>query len=162
MFFGILMVKFRRSESLNSLSASLENYLETIAVLKRKKAYARIGDIAKYLNVKSSSVNVAISFLAESKLVVHEKYGYVDLTDKGEKIAWEVQKKHEILYKFLNTLLFIDSKVAEREACKIEHSVSEKTIHRLEGLCVLLKKNFLTKYEDMINLKEYLEKWKNY
>jgi Mn-dependent DtxR family transcriptional regulator len=38
------------------------------------------------------------------------------LTDKGEKIACEVQRKHEIVYKFLNTLLFIDSKVAEREA----------------------------------------------
>ncbi|GHT09599.1 hypothetical protein AGMMS49573_01410 [Endomicrobiia bacterium] len=76
------MVKVRRSEALNNLSASLENYLETIAVLKRKKECARIGDIAKYLNVKSSSVNVAISFLAENELVIHEKYGYVDLTDK--------------------------------------------------------------------------------
>jgi DtxR family Mn-dependent transcriptional regulator len=156
------MVKFRRSEFLNNLSASLEDYLETIVVLKRKKAHVRIGDIAKYLNVKSSSVNVAINFLAENKLVVHEKYGYVDLTDKGEKIAWEVQRKHEILYKFLNTLLFIDSKVAEREACKIEHSVSEKTIHSLEGLYIFFKKYFLTKCEDMINLKEYLEKWKDY
>jgi DtxR family Mn-dependent transcriptional regulator len=156
------MVKFRRSESLNNLSASLENYLETIAVLKRKKTHARIGDIAKYLNVKSSSVNVAINFLVENKLAVHEKYGYVDLTDNGEKIAFEVQRKHEILYKFLNALLFIDSKVAEREACQIEHSVSEKTIHRLEGLYVLLKKYFLNEYENMINLKEYLEKWKDY
>ncbi|MDR0820044.1 MAG: metal-dependent transcriptional regulator [Endomicrobium sp.] len=156
------MVKFRRSESLNNLSASLEDYLETIAVLKRKKAYARIGDIAKYLNVKSSSVNVAINFLIENELVVHEKYGYVDLTDKGEKIAWEVQRKHKILYKFLNTLLFIDSKVAEREACEIEHLVGVETIHKLERLYILLKKYFLTEYEDMINLKEYLEKWKNY
>jgi DtxR family Mn-dependent transcriptional regulator len=156
------MVKFRRSESLNNLSASLEDYLETIAVLKRKKAYARIGDIAKYLNVKSSSVNVAINFLVENELVIHEKYGYVDLTDKGEKIAREVQRKHEILYKFLNSLLFIDSKVAEKEACKIEHLVGVETIHKLERLYILLKKYFLTEYEDMINLKEYLEKWKNY
>jgi DtxR family Mn-dependent transcriptional regulator len=149
------MVKFRRSESLNNLSASLEDYLETIAVLKRKKTHARIGDVAKYLNVKSSSVNVAINFLAKNKLVIHEKYGYIDLTDKGEKIAWEVQRKHEILYKFLNTLLFIDSKVAEREACKIEHLVDMETIHRLERLY----KYFLTEYEyNIINFKEYLEK----
>jgi len=152
------MIKFRRRESLNNLSASLENYLETIAVLKRKKVSARIGDIAKYLNVKSSSVNVAINFLAENKLVIHEKYGYVDLTDKGEKIALEVQRKHEIVYRFLNTLLFIDSKVAEREACEIEHLVGMETIHRLERLYSLLKKYFLIEYEHMINLKEYLEK----
>jgi DtxR family Mn-dependent transcriptional regulator len=148
------MVKFRRSESLNNLSASLENYLETIAMLKRKKAYARICDIANYLNVKSSSVNAAINFLAENRLVMHEKYGYVDLTDKGEEIALEVQRKHEILYKFLNNLLFIDRKIAEREACEIEHLVGVETIHRLERLY----KYFLTKYECMIDLKEYLEK----
>jgi DtxR family Mn-dependent transcriptional regulator len=148
------MVKFRRSESLKNLSASLENYLESIAVLKRKNAPARIGDIAKYLNVKSSSVNVAINFLAESKLVIHEKYGYVDLTDKGEEIAWEVRRKHEILYKFLNTILFINSKVAEREACEIEHLVSMETIYKLERLY----KYFLTEYEYIVNLKEYLEK----
>jgi DtxR family Mn-dependent transcriptional regulator len=148
------MVKFRRSESLNNLSASLENYLEAIAVLKREEAHARIGGIAKYLNVKSSSVNVAINFLAENKFVIHEKYGYVDLTDKGEKIACEVQRKHEILYKFLNSVLFVDRKVAEREACEIEHLVGMETIYRLERLY----KYFFTEYEYTINLKEYLEK----
>jgi hypothetical protein len=45
------MAKFKRNEPLNNLSASLENYLETISILKREKKYARIG--AKALNVKS-------------------------------------------------------------------------------------------------------------
>jgi DtxR family Mn-dependent transcriptional regulator len=154
------MVKFRRIESLNNLSASLENYLETIAMLKRKKHYARISDIAKSLNVKSSSVNVAINFLAEKDLVIHEKYGYVDLTDKGEKIALEVQRKHDILYQFLHNLLFVDSVVADKEACEIEHLVGIETVHKLEGLHALLKKYFLIKSEDIVNLEEYLNKWK--
>ncbi|MDR0800008.1 MAG: metal-dependent transcriptional regulator [Endomicrobium sp.] len=156
------MVKFRRSESLNNLSASLENYLETIVMLKRKKKHARIGDIAKSLNVKSSSVNIAINFLAENGLVMHEKYGYVDLTNKGEKIALEIQGKHEVLYRFLSNMLFIDSKIADREACEIEHSVSLETVHRLERLCTLLKEYFLVRDEDSVNLKRYLEKCKNY
>jgi len=152
------VVKFKRSDSLNNLSAALENYLETIAALKREKKYARIGDIAKSLNVKSSSVNVAINFLAENGLVVHEKYGYVDLTQEGEKIAEEVQRKHDILYMFLNDLLFVDSGVAAKEACSIEHLVCDETIHKIERLYALLKKHFLTKPEDMENLREYLEK----
>jgi DtxR family Mn-dependent transcriptional regulator len=86
------MAKFKKREPLSTLSASLENYLETIAMLKREKKYARIGDIAKSLNVKSSSVNTAIKFLAENNLVIHEKYGYVDLTYQGETLALEVQK----------------------------------------------------------------------
>jgi DtxR family Mn-dependent transcriptional regulator len=154
------MVKFKRIESINNLSASLENYLETIVMLKKEKQYARIGDIAKSLNVKSSSVNVAINFLAENTLVIHEKYGYVDLTDKGEKIALEVQRKHDILYKFLHNLLFINEEVADKEACEIEHSVGVETVYKLERLHSLLNKYFLTKDEDISSFKEYLEQWK--
>lgn len=147
----------KKGQDLNKLSAALENYLETIAALKREKKYARVGDIAKSLGVKSSSVNVAINFLAENGLVVHEKYGYVDLTEEGEKVANEVQRKHDILYKFLNDLLFVESDVAAEEACEIEHSISGETIHRLERLYKLLKEHFLVKEEDMENLQEYLE-----
>lgn len=151
------MAKKKNANSLNNLSAALENYLETIAALKKEKKYARVGDIAKSLGVKSSSVNVAINFLAESGLVIHEKYGYVDLTEQGQKIAEEVQRKHDILFVFLNELLFIDGDIAVKEACEIEHSVSSETVHRLERLYELLKKHFLTKTEDMINLQNYLE-----
>jgi DtxR family Mn-dependent transcriptional regulator len=152
------VVKFKRSDSLNNLSAALENYLETIAALKREKKYARVGDIAKALNVKSSSVNVAINFLAENGLVIHERYGYVDLTEEGDKIAKEVQRKHDILYMFLRDLLFVESALAVKEACEIEHSISSGTIHRLERLYELLKKHFLTSPKDMANLQDYLEK----
>lgn len=148
----------KKVQDINKLSAALENYLETIAALKNEKKYARVGDIAKSLGVKSSSVNVAINFLAENGLVIHEKYGYVDLTEEGQKLADEVQRKHDILYQFLNELLFIDSDIAAKEACEIEHSVSGETIRRLERLYMLLKKHFLVKEEDMENLQEYLEK----
>ena len=147
----------RHGLKINKLSAALENYLETIAALRNEKKYARIGDIAKSLDVKSSSVNVAINFLAENGLVIHEKYGYVDLTEEGEKLANEVQRKHDILYQFLNELLFIDADVAAVEACEIEHSVSGETVRRLEKLYKLLKEHFLVKAEDMENLQEYLE-----
>jgi DtxR family Mn-dependent transcriptional regulator len=151
------MAKSKKREPLNNLSASLEDYLETIVMLKKKKKYTRIGDIAKALNVKSSSVNTAIKFLAENNLVIHEKYGYVDLTHQGETLALEVQKKHDILYDFLNKLLFVNDKVADQEACDIEHSVGLETIHKIEKLFLLLKIIFLKKEEDILSLKNYLE-----
>ncbi|MCL2389866.1 MAG: metal-dependent transcriptional regulator [Endomicrobia bacterium] len=145
------------TQNIDNLSAALENYLETIADLKKEKKYARIGDIAKVLDVKSSSVNVAINFLTESGLVIHEKYGYVDLTEKGERIAAEIRRKHDILYRFFNDLLFLDAGIAAKEACEVEHCVSSETIYRLERLYSLLKTHFLTKPEDMRNLQDYLE-----
>ncbi|MDR1260106.1 MAG: metal-dependent transcriptional regulator [Endomicrobium sp.] len=143
-------------KNINNLSTSLENYLETIAMLKKKKKYARVRDIARFLNVKSSSVNVAINFLAKKGLVIHEKYGHVDLTYEGEKIASKVQKKHDILSNFLNKLLFIDSKTAIKEACEIEHVISMTTTHKFKRLHMLLKKYFFKNKEDIINLKKYL------
>ncbi|MDR0822634.1 MAG: metal-dependent transcriptional regulator [Endomicrobium sp.] len=141
-----------------NLSPALEDYLEAISALKREKKYARVGDIAKTLNVKSSSANTAVNLLTEAELAIHERYGYVDLTERGEKIAQEVQRKHDILYMFLNDLLFIDPQIAVKEACAIEHSISSETIHKLERLYILLKKHFLTKKEDIDNLKDYLGK----
>jgi DtxR family Mn-dependent transcriptional regulator len=155
------MVKFKKGERLNTLSASLEDYLETIAMLKREKKYARIGDIAKSLNVKSSSVNTAIKFLAENKLVIHEKYGYVDLTYQGEALALQVQKKHDILYDFLNKLLFVNDEDADQEACKIEHSIGFKSVHKIERLHLLLKRYFVKNEQDMLTLKNYLEERSN-
>jgi DtxR family Mn-dependent transcriptional regulator len=152
------VTKFKRDEYFNNLSASLEDYLEAIAALKREKRYARVVDIAKSLSVKSSSVNFAINFLSENGLVRHERYGYIDLTERGEKIALEIQTKHDVLYKFLNTLLFINSEIAYKEACRIEHSVGIETVQRLERLYNLLKEYFLMKNEDIANLREYLER----
>jgi DtxR family Mn-dependent transcriptional regulator len=153
------MTKFKKRKSLNNLSASLENYLETIAMLRREKKYARIRDIAKALNVKSSSVNTAIKFLAEKNFVIHEKYGYVDLTYLGETLALEVQKKHDILYDFLNKLLFVNNKVAGQEACEIEHSIGLESVHKIERLQLFLKKYFLKNEKNILSLKNYLEEW---
>ncbi|MDR0401595.1 MAG: metal-dependent transcriptional regulator [Endomicrobium sp.] len=141
-----------------NLSASLENYLETIAILKKRKRYARIGDIAKHLNVKSSSVNVAINFLLNKGFVIHEKYGYVDLTEYGEEIAVEIQLKHEVLYKFLNSLLLVNGKTADKEACKIEHSICVDTIKRLRRFHNFLENKFLKNNKNVVNLREHLEK----
>lgn len=139
------------------ITPALENYLETIAALKKNNKYARVSDIARALEIKSSTANAAINTLADMNLVIHEKYGYVDLTDKGEEIAKEVQNKHDILFNFLTELLFVDKEKAVKEACGIEHNISSNTIDKLEKLHNLLKKHFLSKDEDMKILKDYLE-----
>jgi DtxR family Mn-dependent transcriptional regulator len=144
-----------------SITPALENYLETIAALKREKKYARVRDIAKALEVKSPTANVAINSLCGLGLVIHERYGYVDLTDKGEMIAREVQNKHDILFNFLTELLFVNKDIAIKEACAIEHSISSETVEKLQRMHNLLKKYFLTKEEDVKKLKDYIEENKN-
>ena len=48
----------------------------------------------------------------------YEKYEYVELTQQGEKIGFEMHRRHEVLRKFLVEILKIDHQTADDEACK--------------------------------------------
>lgn len=113
------------------LSESLENYLETIAFLKRENKVARVKDISKMLNVKSSSVNIALNILMEKGFVLHERYGYVDLTSKGQAVADDIQKKEDLLFLFFHDILGVEKEAALKDACKIEHTISDESLAKL-------------------------------
>ncbi len=141
-----------------ALSATMEDYLETIYTLKEENGVARVGEIAEKLNVKSSSVNSAIKQLTDKNLVVHEKYGYVGLTKRGDKIASEIKDKHNILFRFLTEFLLLDPKEAEKEACCIEHSISKKTFLRLTKFFKFLEEGLSTEKPKILQLFEvYIE-----
>jgi len=116
------------------LTDSMEDYLEVISKLKKKREYVRVRDIAKEMKVKMPSVTGALKALADKNLVKHEKYEYVELTEEGLKIAEEIKRRHELISEFLINVLKIDLETAERDACKIEHSISPITVDRLVKL----------------------------
>lgn len=91
--------------------------------------------------VEKSSVNTAIKKLTNFNLVVHEKYGNIILTKKGEEEASCVKAKHDILLRFLNDILGLTKKEAEKEACKIEHTISNNTFERLSKFIEFLDKS---------------------
>jgi len=116
---------------MKTLSPSLEDYLEAIYILKEKKGFTRVSEIANFLKVKMPSVNSALKILVGKGLVVHETYGYVSLTDKGEKSAKKVYSRHLILKRFLKDVLGVDEKKAEQDACRIEHHISQESLEKL-------------------------------
>ncbi|MFA5042594.1 MAG: metal-dependent transcriptional regulator [Kiritimatiellia bacterium] len=113
------------------LSSHMEDYLEAVAALKNDKGAARVGDIGRLLNVKKPSVTSALNTLSRAGLVLHERYGYVDLTPEGQRIASGVQARHDILVKFLTNILSVAPRVAVEEACRMEHSISSATLVKL-------------------------------
>ncbi len=113
------------------LSSSMEDYLEAVAALKKEKGAARVRDIGRLLNVKKPSVTSALNTLSKAGLVLHERYGYVDLTPEGRKIASGVQSRHNVLVKFLTNILSIDRRTAAEDACRLEHSISSATLEKL-------------------------------
>ena len=116
---------------MKKLTQSLEDYLEAIYVISLTSKVIRVKEIAKFLNVKTPSVVDAVGKLTERGLVIHEKYGYLELTDKGYELAKEVNDKHEKVYKFFNEVLGVSESISKKDACNIEHYISKEAMDRM-------------------------------
>ena len=118
-------------KKMSVLTQSKEDYLEAILVIGLEKKWVRVSDLADYLGVKMSSVAAGIRFLAEKELVNHEKYGYIELTREGVRVAEQIYARHKNLYKFLHDFLGLSEPVSWRDACRMEHVLDTKTMKRL-------------------------------
>ncbi|MGD9200840.1 MAG: metal-dependent transcriptional regulator [Chitinispirillia bacterium] len=110
----------------NSLSASLEDYLESIFHLVKVNQVARVSEIAKDLDVKQASVTGALRVLKEKELINYQPYKFITLTQKGEKKAREINKRHRTLKNFFMNVLSANQSTAEKNACAIEHAITEE------------------------------------
>ncbi len=113
------------------LSATLEDYLEEISRLVLKKGAARARDIAWSLSVHKSTVTAALRSLAEKGCVNYAPYEVVTLTVKGQKLAEQIIRRHEIIKSFLTDVLSVDEKIAEENACRMEHVIDRDVLDRL-------------------------------
>ncbi len=113
------------------ISPSLEDYLEVILDLKEQNESIRVTDLAERMKVAKSSVNQAVTKLVELELVKHEKYGPLELTELGTKKAQKVRERHQMLTRFFVEVLKVDPKIAEKDACGMEHFISPVTMERL-------------------------------
>ncbi len=117
-------------------SQSLEDYLESICM--HGGEHVKSIDLANQLKVSRASVNKAINTLIDEGLVSKELYGDISLTAKGRDLSTKILWKHKLLRKFLIEVLGVDSDKANKEACGIEHSISDDTAVKLEKLVTKL------------------------
>ena len=64
-------------------------------------------------------------------MVIHEPYRHIELTSKGLLKAKKLYEKHITLKKFVHDILGVKESIAEEDACKTEHHLSENTINKL-------------------------------
>jgi DtxR family Mn-dependent transcriptional regulator len=115
------------------MTESQEDYLEMISFLS-DTGKVRVTDIARRLGVSKPSVLTALKSLEEKALINHEKYGRVLLTEKGKGLAVEIREKHELLKKFLRLKLDVSEANAEKDACRMEHILSEETFEMIKKM----------------------------
>lgn len=114
------------------LSANMEDYLETIYFQDMEGHPAKVKHIADSMGVSKPSVTEALSVLQDRGLVLHQKYGDIELTDKGRRTADKIYRRHKMFKQLFEEVLSIPSAQAEDDACKVEHLVSEKTVDHVE------------------------------
>jgi len=124
---------------LPALSDALEDYLEAIYVLLRDQPYARVRDIAKARGVKTGSVIPALKRLSDAGLVDYRQREYVSLTESGEVAARRVLSRHQVLLRFFTEVLQMPAELAEKDACSMEHGLSDEGLDRLVRLMEFLR-----------------------
>ena len=116
---------------MKQLHASGEDYLEAILVLKRKKGMVRSVDVARHLDVSKPSVCHAVSTLKEGGFLTMDGDFFLRLTDVGREVAEQTYEKHCFFTRQL-VAAGVDPQTAEREACRMEHTISQKSFELLK------------------------------
>ncbi len=114
------------------LTPAMEDYLEMIYRLLQSRDVVRIGELSQMLHVKPSSASKMIQQLKHFGFVLSEKYGYIQLSEKGYLEGRYLLYRHEVIQRFL--CLLNDSENELEEVEKIEHFLSPKTIENLAKL----------------------------
>ena len=114
-----------------NLTPAMEDYLEAVLIVAKKQVEVRSVDIARQLNVSKPSVWRAMTVLKDGGFLTMDDYGFLLLTDLGQETAKKIYERHCF---FTDRLIAagVDPKQAEKEACRIEHAISDESFSKLK------------------------------
>ena len=113
------------------LHASGEDYLEAILILHKQRGTVRSVDVARHLDVSKLSVSHAVATLKDGGFLTMDEDYFLHLTDIGREVAEQIYEKHRF---FTERLIAagVDPETAERDACRIEHIISDESFQCLK------------------------------
>ena len=113
------------------LYESGEDYLEAVLVLQKKIGEVRSVDVARYVGVSKPSVCHAVNVLCDGGFLTKDDKHFISLTEEGRKVAEKIYERHCFFTKYL-TEMGVDPKLAESDACKLEHVISDECFQKLK------------------------------
>ncbi len=115
----------------NPITHSVVHYLTAIHKLYESDLRSKCVDIANYLSIAKSSVNLAVKKLKDKDLIGEDEKRNLYLTKLGHKHVHNVLASRSLVYYFLKSILGVNIKDAEKDACKIEHLLSQDSQKKL-------------------------------
>ena len=114
------------------MSVAIENFVK--AIYKNDKHDSndtKPGNIAKKLGISNAAATDMAKKLAEKDLLNYEKYQALQLTDKGEKMALNVVRKHRLWEALLFKMFDMSLLDIHREAELLEHQTSDLLANKI-------------------------------
>ena len=113
------------------IQESGENYLETILILEMEKGNVRSVDVANRLEFSKASISRAMGILREAGYLTIDDAGNLLLTETGRKKANQIYERHKLITRFFVEALEVSEETAEKDACRIEHVISDETFEQM-------------------------------
>ncbi|WP_332450092.1 metal-dependent transcriptional regulator [Methanoculleus sp.] len=116
------------------LPSTIEDYLEAVLeITENGRQSVTPQEIAAALQVPDAAAEAVIASLIKEGYLERPTGAAVRLTGKGRSVASRVARKHRVLQCFLTEMLGVDVEAANKEACTLEHGISDETIDRLSS-----------------------------
>ena len=112
------------------LHSSGEDYLEAVLTLQQEKGMVRSIDLARHMGYAKPSISHAVKILQEGGFLFMDENAYLHLTDVGREVAEKIYERHQLFTQLLIEV-GIDPVTAEKEACQMEHTISQESFEKL-------------------------------
>ncbi|OPZ37096.1 MAG: Transcriptional regulator MntR [Tenericutes bacterium ADurb.BinA155] len=116
-----------------------EDYLERILMLEESKGVGQVHaiDLAQSFGYSKPSVSLALKKLKATGYLTFGGKDQIILSEKGRALGSKTYERHQVIGAALISL-GVEETVAYKDACKMEHDLSEETFQAL-------KKHYLQK-----------------
>ena len=108
------------------------DYLEAVLVLQKKKVMVRSVDLARHMGFSKPSISHAVGVLKNGGFLTVDEDGYLHLTEDEREVAEKIYERHQFFTELL-VAVGVDRETAERDACRIEHAISEEAFQKLKA-----------------------------
>ena len=121
---GLLEMGYQAMKTEDALSATVEEYLETIYNMSMEGEVVIGARLAEKFRVSAPTVTEMLKRLMRDGFVEMDNKRHVTLTEAGCQAAEAVLRRHRLTERFLVDMLGMQWHQVHEEACRLEHFIS--------------------------------------
>ncbi len=124
----------------NEITHSAAHHLLAIYELHEKRGYARVTDVAKFLDITTGSASTNLKSLKVKGLIEEDDNKFLSLSEVGKTLTETILGRRQIIEDFLINVLGVSDDQAGIDACKTEHLLSTETASKMKSFQKSYKK----------------------